>query len=528
MDPAQLRTLPTGTALPVLAQSTWDRLGDELITVFEDERWTASRLGARARRFATGLGQAGVRPGDRVVICMANCLEVGIAYHGSWRADAVVTPVLFLLSEQELRHVLFDSGATLVVTTPEFLPKVAAAGQGLPGLRGIVVAGGGGSAGGAAGAASAAGIEVLTFAELEAGGDAPMPNIDSTSLAALLYTGGTTGSSKGVMLSHDALSAAGWSATVTGLTPDFKVALQPLPLAHVYGLMISTMQLHAALPMTTVLMRWFDAGGWLRLAEAERVNTSTVVPTMLRLLLEQPLEDYDLSALRRLTSGSAPLPAEIVDKWSTRVPHVEVVEGYGCTETAAITSSTPVGELRPGSVGRPSPIAEVAIAADPDAPPTQQPDLDGEICVRGPVLMTGYWNAPADTERVMRDGWLHTGDVGHLDSDGFLFLVDRIKDVIIRDGFNVYPRDVEEALMTLPDVLNCAVVGRRDERHGEEVVAFVQLRPGSAATADTVREYAKQRLSAVKYPRDVRVVDQVPLTSVGKLDRKRLRSLLTG
>lgn len=524
MNPAELQTLPTGTALPMLAQSSWDRLGDELITVFEGERWTASRLGARARRFASGLRQAGVRPGDRVVVCMANCLEVGIAYHGIWRAEAIVTPVLFLLSQQELHHVLLDSGATLILTTPEFLSKVVAAGQGVPSLRAIVLAGK--VAEGAGAPDSAATPEVLAFAELESGAEAPMPTIDSTALAALLYTGGTTGSSKGVMLSHDALSAAGWSSTVTGLTPDFKVALQPLPLAHVYGLMISTMQLHAVAPMTTVLMRWFDAGAWLRLAESERVNTSTVVPTMLRLLLEQPLAEYDLSALRRLVSGSAPLPAEIVHQWSQRVPQVQVVEGYGCTETAAIISSTPVGELRPGSVGRPSPITEVAIAADPDAPPTQRRDVDGEICVRGPVVMSGYWNAPADTERVLRDGWLHTGDVGHLDADGFLFLVDRIKDVIIRDGFNVYPRDVEDALMTFPDVLNCAVVGRHDERHGEEVVAFVQLRPGSAETADTVREYAKQRLSAVKYPRDVRVVDQVPLTSVGKLDRKRLRSLL--
>lgn len=141
MDPAELRTSPTGTALPVLAQSTWDRLGDELITVFEGERWTASRLGERARRLATGLRQAGVRPGDRVVVCMANCLEVGIAYHGIWRADAIVTPVLFLLSQQELHHVLLDSGATLVLTTPEFLPKVAAASQGVPSLRAIVLAG---------------------------------------------------------------------------------------------------------------------------------------------------------------------------------------------------------------------------------------------------------------------------------------------------------------------------------------------------------------------------------------------------
>jgi long-chain acyl-CoA synthetase len=248
---------------------------------------------------------------------------------------------------------------------------------------------------------------------------------------------------------------------------------------------------------------------------------------MLRLLLDKPLEEYDLSAMIRLTSGSAPLPAEIRTQWAERAPHIEVVEGYGCTETAAIISSAPLGgRFRPGSVGVASPIAELAIATEPDQPPLPIAEVDGEICVRGPMLMTGYWNSPEDTESAMRYGWLHTGDVGHLDADGYLYIVDRIKDVIIRDGFNLYPRDIEEALIHHPDVANCAVVGRPDERHGEEPVAFVQLHPGATATPDTLREYAKEHLSAVKYPRDIRLVAQVPLTSVGKLDRKRLRAVL--
>ena len=515
MDVAQLRTQPTGTPLTVLAQQSWDALGDDLITVFEGERWTANRLGDRSRRFATGLVGLGVGPGDRVVVCMANCLEVGIAYHGIWRATAVVTPVLFLLSVDELHHVLVDSGARLIVTTPEFLPKVTAAAAGAPELLAIVVAG--------AVDGAIADVPVLSFAELETGAEAPLRAVSSTELAALLYTGGTTGRSKGVMLSHDALSAAGWSATTTGLDESMAVSLQPLPLAHVYGLMVSTMQLHLTSPVTSVLMRWFDAAGWLNLAQAEHVNTSPMVPTMLRLLLDHPLEDFDLSAMRRLTSGSAPLPAEVRLQWAQRVPNVQIVEGYGCTETAAIISSTPLGSQRDGSVGQPSPIAEVAIA-EPGQSPRHVVDVDGEICVRGPMLMTGYWNSPDETAVALRDGWLHTGDVGHVDADGFVYIVDRIKDVIIRDGFNVYPRDIEEALIAHPDIANCAVVGRADERHGEEPVAFVQLRPGSDVTVDELRAYAKEHLSAAKYPRDIRVIDEIPLTSVGKLNRKVLRS----
>ncbi|MGI8667231.1 MAG: class I adenylate-forming enzyme family protein [Jatrophihabitans sp.] len=528
MQLARMRTEPTGTALPVLAQATWDRLGDELITVFEGRRWTAAQLGERSRRLAGGLRELGVRPGDRVVVCMANCPEVGVAYHGSWRAGAVVTPVLFLLSEDELRHVLIDSGARLALTTPEFLPKMMAAAVAAPELLAIVVVGEI-----AEGMPEETRLPVLAFDELEAGPEAPLHAVDSTGLAALLYTGGTTGRAKGVMLSHDALSAAGWSATVTGVDEDLSVSLLPLPLAHVYGLMISTIQLHVSHPMTSVLMRWFDPQAWLQLVETERVNTSTVVPSMLRVLLDQPLERYDLSALRRLTSGSAPLPAEIRTQWARRAPHVEVAEGYGCTETAANISTSVLGQARDGSVGTVSPIAELAIAVEPASPPQQLIGVDGEICVRGPMLMSGYWKSPADTEATITGGWFHTGDVGHLDADGYLYIVDRIKDVIIRDGFNIYPRDVEEVLMSHPAVANCAVVGRPDERHGEEPVAFVQLHPDVPGLAtmpdtirDTLRDYAKAHLSAVKYPRDIRLIDQVPVTSVGKLDRKRLRAEL--
>jgi long-chain acyl-CoA synthetase len=511
----EMVTSATGSSLQRLAERSWERTAAGSQLYYEDQHWTGSQLADRARRLSGGLREAGLRPGERVVICMANCPEVGVSYHAIWRAGAVATPVLFLLSEDELRHVLSDSGAVLAITTPEFLPKVAAAAAGLDAVRGIVVAG--------PVPESPAGLPLLAFAGLEAAQPAGLIDSEPSSLAALLYTGGTTGRSKGVMISHDALSASAFAATATSYDPSMTTSLLPLPLSHVYGLMVSVMTLHAPDPGTSVLMRWFDPAGWLVLAQQHRVSTSPLVPSMLQMLLQQPLEDYDLSALARLNSGAAPLPRQVAADFERRLPHVEIAEGYGCTETAAIIATSPVGQARRGSVGRPAPGVQVRIELPDGA--EAGPGQDGEICVRGAVVMSGYWNAPAETEQAMRGGWLHTGDVGRLD-DGYLYIVDRIKDLIIRGGYNVYPRDVEDVLIQHPDVIAAAVVGRPDDKYGEEVVAFVQLRDGAQAGPDDLVAFAREHLSAVKYPREVRVIDAIPLTSVLKTDRKRLRATL--
>jgi long-chain acyl-CoA synthetase len=518
---APMVTPPIGSSLQRLTEQSWDRLGARSVLHYEGDQWTGEQLAERIRRVAGGLQEAGLEPGERVVVCMANCPEVSITYSAVWRMGAVATPVLFLLSEDELRHVLSDSGAALIVTTPEFLPKVTGAAADLPSVRGVIVVGG---PTGEQPAAQAAGPPLLPFAELETAPPARLVDSDPAGLAALLYTGGTTGRSKGVMISHNALSAAAWAATATSYEEDLSSALLPLPLSHVYGLMVSVMSLHSPGPGTSVLMRWFDPITWLELAQQHRINVSPLVPSMLQMLLQQPLEDYDLSALARLSSGSAPLPPRITEDFRKRLPHVEIGEGYGCTETAAIISTSPRGQVRAGSVGRPAPGVEVRIE-QPDG--TAAPaGADGEICVRGPVLMSGYWHADEETAQVMRGGWLHTGDVGKLDADGYLYIVDRIKDVVIRGGYNVYPRDVEDVLMRHRDVLAAAVAGRPDEKYGEEVVAFVQLRDGAMATPADLIEFSRQHLSAVKYPREVRLVDAIPQTSVMKTDRKLLRAML--
>jgi long-chain acyl-CoA synthetase len=460
-----------------------------------------------ARRAAAGFVRLGVRPGDRVVLFMANCPEVGITYSALWRAGAVATPVLFLLTDDELRHVLADSGAVAVVTTPEFLPKVLACAGGLPV---VVVDGDGGTA---------------TFAELESGDELGIVDRTPEDLAALLYTGGTTGRSKGVALTHAGLDAAGAAGYAAAHRPGRTVGLLPLPLAHVYGLMVSVTGLHAVEPGRSVLMRWFDPAGFVALVEEHRVQMAALVPSMLQMLLTQPLEEHDLSCLERVSSGGAPLAVEVAQELERRIPGLEVREGYGCTETTALIAAQPPEERRLGSVGKPVGGIEVRITGADGEP--LGPGEDGEICVRGPLVMSGYWNSPEATQQAIRDGWFHTGDVGHLDGDGFLYVVDRIKDLIIRNGFNVYPRDVEDVLLAHPEVTAAAVVGRPDPQVGEEVVAFVSLTPGSAATGESLVGFAKERISAAKYPREVRVVDAIPLTSVLKTDRKALRSALT-
>jgi long-chain acyl-CoA synthetase len=265
--------------------------------------------------------------------------------------------------------------------------------------------------------------------------------------------------------------------------------------------------------------------GFLELIVEHEIQVSAVVPSMLQILLSQPLEDYDLSSLRYVTSGGAPLAGEVAEQFTRRVPSVSIRQGYGLTETAALVSSNPIGREKPGSVGVPVPGTELRIL---DESGRELPRGEvGEVCARSPGVMQGYWRSPDSTAEALRDGWLRTGDLGYQDADGYLFIVDRKKDLIIRGGFNVYPRDVEDALLEHPALEAAGVVGRPSERHGEEVVAFVSLRPGAVADPQELIAWAKERIGGYKYPREIHVIDAVPLTSVGKIDRKALRLHLT-
>ena len=470
------------------AEETFERIGDYEALWFEG-RWVRSgELHDRAARLAGGLREAGIEPGDRVLVLMANCPEVGIAYNALWRAGGVVTPAIFLLPPAELEHIVSDSGAKLVLATPELAANAP---------EGIAV------------------VTTDGFESLEAGAPSEVVPRAPDDPAALLYTGGTTGRSKGVLLSHENLWFAGKAGHDAGHMPEITRGLLALPLSHAYGLLVTVVGLHAEEQSQTVLMRWFDPTRWLELAQEHRTQISAVVPSMLQLLLAMPLEEYDLSELRYVVSGGSPLPPEIAHQLVRRVPQVEIREGYGLTESAALVTSTPPGEARLGSVGKPVPGVEVRIDGDEEV---------GEICVRSRSVMLGYWQQPEATAEAVKDGWLHTGDLGYVDDDGYLYVVDRKKDLIIRGGFNVFPRDVEEALLEHPAVAAAGVVGRPDEAHGEEVVAFVELRSKEAGDADELVAWSKERIGGYKYPREVHVVPSLPLTPVGKIDRKALRA----
>ncbi len=494
--------------LAVLAEAAQERRGDETMLLFEGRRYMSTELFGRATRIAAALSELGLRAGDRAIVTMANCPEVTVAYHALWRAGAVVTPVTFLLPPAELRAIAADSGARFVLCTPDLLAGVREALDGLDQAPQLLCT------------EPVEGLESLS--ELaEATPTAIVPRGDDE-LAALLYTGGTTGRAKGVMLTHAALHCTGAAAQRAAYVPGVVRNLLTLPLSHAYGLLVTLSGMHSPEPTHTVLLRWFESKLFLSMIQEHGLQQSALVPAMFGLLLSEPLEDWDLNSLVQVSSGGAPLAPEIAEAFVRRVPAVAIRQGYGLTETAALVSTQPAQSTRPTSVGRPVEGTEVRVLSE--AGEELAPGEVGEICCRSPGLMRGYWNAPEATASAIVDGWLHTGDLGCQDDEGYLFIVDRKKDLIIRGGFNVYPRDVEDALVEHPDVELAGVVGRPDERRGEEVVAFVSLRGGSTLSDDDLVNWARERIGGYRYPREVHIVEQIPLTPVGKIDRKLLRA----
>ncbi|MBG0826472.1 AMP-binding protein [Planomonospora sp. ID67723] len=504
-----------------LAEESWTRFDDFDSLYYEGTWHRAEALAERARRSAGGFAEFGIGPGERVVVMMATCPEVTIVYQALWAAGAVVTPVVFLVGADELRHILSDSGAAAVVTSPELLGTVRAAVSGLPGETPVVVVG-------------EAPAGTTPFSEIESAGERGPVARDPADLAALMYTGGTTGRAKGVMLTHGGLWHVARAAWEMSRLPGMNRMIVPVPLSHAYGLIVTIAGMHAVEPPQAVLMRWFDPKAFLHLAAEQRAQYGAVVPSMLQMLLAEPLEEVSLPELRYLTCGAAPLGREVLEEFERRVPGVQILEGYGLTETSAVTTFNPPGRRKVGSVGLPLPGYTITVRDD-DGEELEIGDV-GEICVRGEALMRGYWTgdpgvaapdtAPVPSSTALVGDELYTGDIGCLDDDGYLHIVDRKKDLIIRGGFNVFPRDVEDALNEHPGVLMSGVVGRPDPVHGEEVVAFVQLRPDAAATAEELIAWARVRVGRVKYPRELHFTDSIPVTSILKLDRKALRARL--
>jgi long-chain acyl-CoA synthetase len=340
----------------------------------------------------------------------------------------------------------------------------------------------------------------------------------------ILYTAGTTGQPKGVALSHANLVSNARAASRLYELDRVRWSLAVLPLSHSYGLTL--MNAGHILGTRAVLLRWFNPELVLETIERYRVQQMAGVPTMYIYLLNFPdAARFDTSSMKLWGSGAAPLPVEIVEPFEAKFGG-RLLEGYGLTEASPVVSAHRYsGERRLGSVGQPIPGVDVAILDDDDrAVPTGEV---GEVCVRGPNVMLGYYRLPEETARTIRAGWLHTGDMGRLDPDGFLYIVERKKDLIIRGGFNIYPREVEDVLYAHPAVAETAVIGVADPVMGEDVLAFVVCKSGATATADAVIAFCQERLAKYKCPKQVRFVDSLPKSPIGKILRKELRERTT-
>jgi long-chain acyl-CoA synthetase len=498
-------------SLTTLAEESLQQFGEYVSLTFEGRRFTNLDQDRAACRLAHVLRRLGVEPGDRVMVMLPNCPEVIQSYGAILKVGAVIVPVIFLLGDKEVGHILGDSEAKVVITSTDLLRKVEGQIGVLPSLRQVLVVDGEGD-GRTLSLAAEMASERDRFTCFERRDD---------DLAVILYTSGTTGVPKGVALSHANLESNARSAAQLFELDRTDWAVAVLPLSHSYGLTV--MNAGHLLGTRAALLRWFNPEDVLKTIQEFKAVSMSGVPTMFVYLLNYPdAARYDTSSMRFWGSGAAPLPVEIVEPFERKFGGT-VLEGYGLTEASPVVSAHRLSGMRKlGSVGQPIPGVQVSIQDDGDsALPVGEV---GEVCVKGPNVMVGYYRNPDETARTVRDGWLHTGDMGRLDADGFLYIVERKKDLIIRGGFNIYPREVEEVLYAFPGIAEAAVVGRADPLMGEEAVAFVVLRDGASATAEDVIAFCESRLARFKCPKQIRFVDALPKSPIGKILRKELRA----
>jgi long-chain acyl-CoA synthetase len=499
--------------MPNAAQPVWDHAASSpdrtALNGTEGQRWSYAVLRDHAATVAARLRAAGIGAGSRVLLIAPSVPEFVAAYYGVLSLGAIAVTANTMATAPELEYIGADAGVSLVLGWHAVSPAPAAA-------------------------AAAVGVPYWPLhRELDGPAmptsqpEAPV-DADADDTAAILYTSGTTGRPKGAMLSHGNLQAcASIFEQVHRLGPDDRAGTA-LPLFHVYGqacILATTMRVGASLS----LLPRFDPHEMLALIRDHRLSTTAGVPTMWNAMLHAAgdADPGDFASLRLASSGGASLPGEIKRAFEERFG-CTILEGYGLTETTGSATVQVAGRATTvGSVGAALPGCEIAVRALDGA--ELPPGEIGEVHLRGPVVMKGYWGRPEATAEVLHDGWLATGDLGRLDEAGELHIVDRKKELVIRGGYNVYPREVEEVLYEHPDVVEAAVVGVPHDHYGEEVAAAIALRPGVTPDAAALRAWAKERLSAYKVPHLVAFVDTLPKGATGKILKRAIdRSLFDG
>ncbi len=492
-----------GLNLASLLTETAARLPDNPAVRLDEVELSYAELEDRSARLATLLRERGMAAGDRVGVMLPNVPEFPVVYYGVLRAGGVVVPMNVLLKQREIAFYLEDSGAKLLLAWHGFAEEAGA---------GAVAAG-----------SDLIEVEPAALAA-RLDGVEPTPGLADTAeddTAVILYTSGTTGKPKGAELTHlNLYRNADVSSRTTSEIAAGDVVLGSLPLFHSFG---QTVSMNASLMVGAclTLLPKFDPGEALAAMERNGVTHFYGVPTMYGALLHHPeRERFDTSAMRICITGGASMPVEVLRGFEQAFG-CKVMEGYGLSETSPVACSNhPDRERKPGSIGTPLEGVEMRVV-DEDDNPVAQGEV-GEIVIRGHNIMKGYWRRPDATAEAMRGGWFHSGDMARVDEDGYFYIVDRKKDLIIRGGYNVYPREVEEVLYEHPKIREAAVVGVPHDEWGEEIGAAVVPHEGEELSPEEVSAYVKERIAAYKYPRVVWFVDELPKGPTGKILKREI------
>ena len=531
VDEAAIR-LPA-EPLPVFLTRNAERLGDKPALIFYGREISFAELDEASDRFAGWLQGRGLCPGDRVAIYLENCPQFAIAYMGALRAGAINVCLNPMHKAVELEHELRDSGARVLVAADQARDVVAAVRGGSP-LEAVVTTSYGDYVPPSPAlpvppsflepARPCPGTEdfreiVRTAPRL----GAPVARaLDDTAL--IQYTSGTTGVPKGAELTHGNIVANCELLRVLIQATAADVVLGVLPWFHITGMEVQ-LNMMAFTGATLVALGRFDLETVLRAIQQYRCTVTTLIATVNVAIVNDPrTRQFDLSSLRVCSSGGAPVPAEIARRWEAVTGH-KLIEGYGLSETTAPTHSNPLHRPKYGTVGLPLPFTDVRIVSLEDGVMEMPPGQSGEIVVRGPMVMKGYWRRPEATAEAIRDGWFYTGDIGRVDEEGYFIIEERKKDMIKASGYSVFPAEVEALMYRHPAIAEVGVVGVPDPYRGEDVLAFVVLKPAArgSVTAEDIVQWCRSEMSVYKAPRQVRLVETLPKTASGKILKRSLR-----
>ncbi|MCL5058966.1 MAG: long-chain fatty acid--CoA ligase [Actinobacteria bacterium] len=509
-----------GLTMPYLLEKAVSKLPDRIAITFAGLELSYKMLKVMVDKAATALYELGVRKGDRVALMTPNCPQYIIAFFAIQKIGGVVVQVNPMYLERELEHILKDSGAKVFIAYDQFYPRIKNVRDFTPVEKVLLFSLGP--------PLDVEGEDVLKIEALLASTPAQPPRVDidaANDLAVLQYTGGTTGVSKGAMLTHrnivaNALQISEW---FQGCRYGEERVLSVLPFFHSYGmtLCVNFGVLNAA---TLIVLPRFEIEAVMQAIDKYQPTLFPGVPTMYIGVINYPgIANINVKSIKYCISGSATLPVEVAQRFE-KLTGGYLVEGFGLSETSPVTHCNPLIGLRKiGSIGLPMPDTVCKIV-DLETGGREVPRGEpGELCIYGPQVMKGYWNMPEETGKTLKNGWIYTGDIAKMDEDGYFFIVDRKKDMIIAGGFNIYPRDVEEVLFEHPKVQEAVVAGVPDPYRGETVKAFVVLKEGREATEEEMISYCKSKLAAFKVPKQVEFRSELPKTAIGKVLRRFLR-----